>query len=158
MISSRGEVYLLVAISYSRALPRRMLISAAWSARWLRVLKALELAIFGGYPQKTPTPDDQRPTFRDSCPAPVTILVAVLRPVAFYFRRNGNGLPIPLCQSPITTHESTSFVDAAMRSVVKCLTHETQEMILINWQTIPVARHRSPIRRRKAAPADRSVP
>ena len=36
VVSSGVEVYSLVAVSFSGALPRRILISAAWSARWLQ--------------------------------------------------------------------------------------------------------------------------
>ena len=60
------------------------------------VLKALELAIFGGYPPKNSYPPDQGLTFGESCPAPVTFLVAVLRPVAFYFRKPAQlRFPVP---------------------------------------------------------------
>jgi hypothetical protein len=52
------------------------------------VLKALELAIFGGYPQKTPTPPTTSGLISETrALRPVTNLVAVLRPVAFYFRQ-----------------------------------------------------------------------
>ena len=73
-----------------------MLISAAWSARWLRVLKALELAIFGGSPKKLLPP--RRPGLLSETRAlrPVTNLVAVLRPVAFYFRQPAQlRFPVP---------------------------------------------------------------
>jgi hypothetical protein len=55
VVSSRVEVYSLVAISYSGALPRRMLVSAACSARRLQ-FRSPEVSDFWRLPLKTPTP------------------------------------------------------------------------------------------------------
>jgi hypothetical protein len=89
VVSSRVEVYSLVAISYSGALPAACWYRGGLVRALAPVLKAPGLSDFWRLPPKTPTPLTTSGLLflRDSCPALVTNLVAVLRPVAFHFRQ-----------------------------------------------------------------------
>ena len=103
----------LVAISYSGPVcypAASMLISAAWFAVRSSSSESPGVSDFFRLPQNSYPPRRPAANFLgESCPAPVTYVAAVLRPVAFYFRQPTQ-LRFPVngtCLSPLVSRATS---------------------------------------------------